>query len=144
VPVARSSPVAAARVAAASLSEVAPASPSEVLPASHRLTGAEQFRAAVRRGRRAAGRRLVVHALTANEPAPVRIGLVVSRAVGPAVVRNRVKRRLRHLLRERLPSLPGAGLLVVRALPAAATATYAELGEELDGLLARSTGLVTR
>ena len=51
---------------------------------------------------------------------PARVGFVVSKAVGNAVVRNRVKRRLRHLTREHLPALaglPGSAVLVVRALP---------------------------
>jgi len=49
----------------------------------------------------------------AEEP---RVGFVVSKAVGPAVTRNLVKRRLRHLARERVASLPADGMLVVRAL----------------------------
>lgn len=71
--------------------------------------------------------------------APARIGLVVSRAVGPAVTRNLVKRRLRHLLRDRVDSLPPGATLVVRALPAAAVTPYAALGEEVDRLLASCT-----
>jgi len=53
------------------------------------------------------------------------------------VVRNTVTRRLRGLVRDRLPGLPAGGSLVVRALPAAATASYAELGADLDACLAR-------
>jgi ribonuclease P protein component len=64
---------------------------------------------------------------------------VVSRAVGGAVVRNLVKRRLRHLARARIDALPPGAMLVVRALPAAAGRTYAELGADLDGALARAT-----
>jgi ribonuclease P protein component len=37
-------------------------------------------------------------------------------------------------------SLPGSAVLVVRALPASATASYAELGADLDRALARSSG----
>lgn len=69
--------------------------------------------------------------------APARVGFVVSRAVGPAVTRNLVKRRLRHLLRERLGRLPRGSLLVVRALPAAAGTSYAELAADLDRRLDR-------
>jgi ribonuclease P protein component len=65
------------------------------------------------------------------------VGFVVSKAVGPAVTRNLVKRRLRHLARERLASLPGSGVLVVRALPSAATASYAVLGNDFDRALDR-------
>jgi ribonuclease P protein component len=65
------------------------------------------------------------------------VGFVVSKAVGNAVVRNRVKRRLRHLAREHVTSLPGSAVLVVRALPAAGSASYAALGEDLTRSLQR-------
>jgi ribonuclease P protein component len=73
-----------------------------------------------------------------------RAGLIVSRAVGPAVTRNVVKRRLRHLLRPRLAELPAGTVLVVRALPGAASASFVELGEELDRALRRLARQVTR
>lgn len=63
------------------------------------------------------------------------MGFVVSKAVGVAVVRHRVARRLRHLMRDRLPNLPEGTLVVVRALPAAAHAASDELGADLDGAL---------
>ena len=66
-----------------------------------------------------------------------RVGLVVSRAVGNAVTRNLVKRRLRHLARERVGLLSPGSLLVVRALPASAAASYPELGQELDRCLSK-------
>jgi ribonuclease P protein component len=85
---------------------------------------------------------MVVHLWAAATPAlhgalPMqpRIGFVVSKAVGPAVTRNLVKRRLRHLARERVTHLPAGSMLVVRALPQAANASYAELGAELDRCL---------
>ena len=72
-----------------------------------------------------------------DEPGPTRIGFVVSKAVGNAVVRNRVQRRLRHLAREHLASLPGSAVLVIRALPASAEASYAELAQDLSRCLGR-------
>jgi ribonuclease P protein component len=68
-------------------------------------------------------------------PQPVRVGFVVSKAVGNAVIRNRVKRRLRHLVREQVSLLPGAAALVVRALPPAAAASSAELRADLGRCL---------
>ncbi|MEV6925366.1 ribonuclease P protein component [Dactylosporangium sp. NPDC051485] len=62
----------------------------------------------------------------------VRAGFVVSKAVGGAVVRNRVKRRLRHLVRERIADLPAGSVLVVRALPEAASVPYEILARDLD------------
>jgi ribonuclease P protein component len=69
----------------------------------------------------------------------VRAGFVVSKAVGGAVVRNRVRRRLRHLMRSRLSRLPDRTDVVVRALPGAATRTYAALGADLDEALSTIT-----
>lgn len=122
-----------------------------MLPAAHRLTAADDFRACVRNGVRAGGPLLVVHLASPEESTgadasvrPARAGFVVARTVGTATVRNRVKRRLRHLVRERLAELPPAALLVVRAQPGAATAAYAELGAELDRCLRKCLAKVGR
>jgi len=66
-----------------------------------------------------------------------RIGFVVSKAVGNAVTRNHVKRRLRHQVRDRLQVVPAGSVLVIRALPPAAGASYAELGDDVDAALGR-------
>ncbi|MEV4540137.1 ribonuclease P protein component [Micromonospora echinaurantiaca] len=127
-----------------------------MLAAAQRLRRSTDFAAAVRGGRRAGRGAVVVHLTlpTRAEPgaqaspkpardagaeqtsAPTRAGFVVSKAVGPAVVRNRVRRRLRHLVRERLADLPPGSTLVVRALPAAADASYPRLGADLDAAIA--------
>jgi ribonuclease P protein component len=65
------------------------------------------------------------------------VGFVVSKAVGNSVVRHRVSRRLRHLMRDRLGTLPPGCALVIRALPAAAAASSADLGIDLDAALRR-------
>lgn len=93
----------------------------------------------VRRGRRIGGRRVVVHLLlpaAEDDAGPATAGFVVSKAVGGAVVRTGVKRRLRHLVADRVSAVPAGARLVVRANPAAATATSAELGADLDRQLA--------
>ncbi|WP_230207845.1 ribonuclease P protein component [Microlunatus sp. Gsoil 973] len=59
------------------------------------------------------------------------MGFVVSKAVGTAVARNRVKRRLRHLVAARLADTPPAARVVVRALPAARTQPQ-RLADDLD------------
>ena len=115
-----------------------------MLPVQHRLTDSETFRTAVRRGRRAGSSCVVLHLWVDGDagPAPAAVGFTVGKAVGGAVVRNRVKRRLRHLVRERLSSLDagqGRAALVVRAQPAAATATYAQLDADLSRCLQRVT-----
>jgi ribonuclease P protein component len=68
-----------------------------------------------------------------------RVGLSTPRTLGGAVQRNRVRRRLRALLRERLAGRIGPGWdLLIIAKPAAGEATHAELGAALDALLDRS------
>ncbi|MDG4761167.1 ribonuclease P protein component [Micromonospora sp. WMMD710] len=127
-----------------------------MLAAAQRLRRSTDFAAAVRGGRRAGRGAVVVHltvpattdpsTVTSPEPArdagveqssaSTRAGFVVSKAVGNAVVRNRVRRRLRALTRERLAALPAGSTLVVRALPAAAEASYPRLAADLDAAIA--------
>ncbi|WP_425569726.1 ribonuclease P protein component [Nonomuraea soli] len=109
---------------------------SIVLSPESRMRRGAEFTAAVKRGTRAGRPTLVVHLTDSGEEAP-RVGFVVSKAVGNAVIRNKVKRRLRHLIRERLDRLPRGSLLVVRANPPAASARYEQLGAELDLALDR-------
>src|ERR1700722_2102141 len=115
-----------------------------MLPASARMRRRAGLDLATQRGSRA-GRSLVSGHLLID-PAPADgplIGFVVSRAVGGAVVRNKVRRRLRHLAREYVGALPGGSLLVLRASPRAATACQADLAADLDlviGALLRRQG----
>jgi len=105
-----------------------------VLPAEHRMRESVRFERTVRSGARAGRNTLVVHLVTRTDPGPgPAVGFVVSKGVGNAVVRNRVKRRLRALTAERLRELPSDADLVVRALAPSADADYASLGHDLDG-----------
>lgn len=95
-----------------------------MLAASARMRASEDFRATVRQGVRAARPTVVVHARTVASPPSSKsavVGFVVSKAVGNAVTRNRVKRRLRHLARP-LAEQAAGHQVVVRALPEAALA----------------------
>ena len=115
-----------------------------MLPAAARLRRSTEFTATLRVARSARGDGMVVlHAAPADPTdaesvSSPRVGFVVPRAVGPAVARNRVRRRLRHLLRDRLDRLPAGTRLVVRVLPAAASASSAQLAGALDRALARA------
>jgi ribonuclease P protein component len=99
------------------------------------------FTDTVRSGRRAGRRTLVVHLaapVSGGVPVPTLAGFVVSRQVGPSVIRHRVVRRLRPLVSARLSGLPVGSRLVVRALPPAAGASSAELAADLDAALRRA------
>jgi ribonuclease P protein component len=115
-----------------------------VLPAPNRLRKRAEFTSAVRAsgGSRAGSRILVVHAhqTGARAGCPPRVGFVVSRTVGGAVVRNRTKRRLRALVAARLDRIPEGTDLVVRANPAAAGISSRELAAALDPLFHKVIG----
>jgi ribonuclease P protein component len=94
------------------------------------MRSSKDFQRTTRRGVRVGRPTLVVHAAripddamkgaSAGRSAP-RFGFVVNGAVGNAVIRNRVKRRLRHLAAAHLAGTPAGIDIVVRALPRAAT-----------------------
>jgi ribonuclease P protein component len=108
-----------------------------VLPQQARVRRPQEFRLVTRTGRRAGGRTVTAHLLLVPDGEPAKVGFIVSRAVGSAVVRNRVKRRLREVIRVRLAGLPGGCMLVVRAQPAAALARQSDLATDVDQVLRR-------
>ncbi|MDI9629186.1 MAG: ribonuclease P protein component [Acidobacteriota bacterium] len=106
-----------------------------MLSAPFRMRSSKQFDATVRDGVRAGRPTVVVHASRRLPFEPdsgqAQVGFVVSKKVGNAVVRNRVKRRLRHLASAHLTDTPVGVSVVVRALPAAAAADFDQLAEDL-------------
>ena len=124
-----------------------------MLPSESRMRHRSEFTLAVRQGARAGRPTVTGHLFTPPQPVspgtqpapqgeaqhgePAKVGFIVSRAVGTAVVRNRVKRRLRVLVRGYLGVLPAGSLLVVRANPPAAAARQADLAADLDLVMNR-------
>lgn len=111
-----------------------------MLPPGHRLRRTDEFRSTIRRGVRVGRPLVVVHVIPGAEgdDSPVRAGFVVGRAVGGAVVRNAVRRRLRHLLHDRFDRFPAGSRVVIRAQAEAAHAPGAVLGRDLDDALDRA------
>lgn len=91
----------------------------------------------MRQGAKAGTRTAVVY-LARTGDANSMTGFAVSRAVGGAVVRNRVTRRLRAIMADELVELPLGSRVVIRALPDAAAASFAQLRDDVAGGIRRA------
>ena len=108
-----------------------------MLARGNRITRGAEYKAVVRGGSRCAGAHAVTYVASSTDDRPARFGFIVSKQVGNAVTRNTVRRRLKSVCAEALPQVrPGADV-VIRALPAAATAPYSELRAEVLRCLSR-------
>ncbi|GAB3166229.1 hypothetical protein GCM10027059_25040 [Myceligenerans halotolerans] len=90
---------------------------------------------------------MVVHLLAdpgGGSVKPPQVGLVVSKAIGNAVHRNKVKRRIRASAAAHVDELPPGVRVVVRALPPSAAASYHDLDEDLGSCLDRAVRKATR
>jgi ribonuclease P protein component len=109
---------------------------------ANRLSRSRDFDAVYRHGRSVSSRFLVLYWFPQEDPGSPRFGFSVPRSVGEAVERNRVKRQLREIWRERLDRVPAGNdyVLIVRpGLPEAVTANGFEwLGERVDEVLSQT------
>lgn len=123
----------------------------------HRVTRGDDYRRIVREGRRVGGALCVTHAVShtqgrdAADPEamsaagsgvrgaerPARFGFIVSKAVGGAVTRNLVRRRLKSIVERSIAAGFTGADVVFRALPASADASFAELEREVTRSLDR-------
>ncbi|QRY47017.1 ribonuclease P protein component [Mycolicibacterium boenickei] len=109
-----------------------------MLPARYRMRRSAEFSATVSRGARAVQPDVVVHALHEGTDATgPRVGLIVSKAVGNAVERHRVSRRLRHVARTVIPQLDATDLVVIRARAGSSETPSSRLEQQLQRALER-------
>jgi ribonuclease P protein component len=111
-----------------------------VLSARNRMRRSTEFDATVKRGVRAAQPDVIVHVRQDDEcddDGP-RVGLIVGKAVGSAVERHRVSRRLRHVVRTMLPDLNHSDRVVLRALPGSRNVSSARLEQQVRTGLRRA------
>jgi ribonuclease P protein component len=110
----------------------------------NRLSRSRDFDAVYRHGRSASTRFLVLYWFPRDDDAEgePRLGLAVPKAAGKAVVRNKIKRRLREVWRERLERVPRGRDYVLIARPGLPAAAYAQgldwLGERIDEVLQKA------
>ena len=103
-----------------------------MLAKANRITSADDYRVIVRRGAKVAGAHTVSYLRSRESGTDARFGFIVSKKVGGAVRRNLVRRRLKAVCHEALGRRRASGVdVVVRALPGAAEAEWAELRAEV-------------
>jgi ribonuclease P protein component len=107
-----------------------------MLPRGHRLRSNQEFQRVYRVGKSWAHPLAALHVLP--QPGERRFGISVSKKVGNAVVRNRVRRRIRELLRALLPETKAGFDAIVVARSASAEAEYAALSQALVELFRRA------
>ena len=99
------------------------------------LTGKVQFGLVYDRGRSWMAKEVVIRVLP-NSLGLTRYGLTVSRRVGNAVVRNKVKRRLREIIRN-TGLKPGWDIIII-ARNTTASADFITLGRSVENLLMKA------
>lgn len=109
------------------------------LPKKKRLTLPVEFGRVRSEGTAERGRFLVLGVFPKDDETSFRVGFVTSKRVGGAVIRNRVRRRLRDIVRTEQTRLRPGFWLVMVARPAAVRASYAELKDEWLRLAERAS-----
>lgn len=107
------------------------------LPRAARVRKRGAFVAIQREGRKTSGPKILLFTRVQRIPGPARLGVTVSKRVGGAVVRNRVKRLLREVYRLNPGWFGGGHDYVFVARPEAATLGLAEIRAEIEALLKR-------
>ena len=102
---------------------------SEGFPRRHRIVHGAHYRAVYAAGAKLHSARFVLFGCE-NDLGHHRLGITVSRKVGGAVVRNRVKRLFREIFRKSFAEIPGHFDFVVNARRSCAGVCYLVLQEE--------------
>src|SRR5215212_3321513 len=108
-------------------------------PKTKRLTLTAEFARVKGQGVTQRGKYILVGAMSEKDEKLFRAGFVTPKHIGTAVVRNKVRRRLRDIVRTHQLRLNAAIWLVVVARPYAANATYDQLRDEWLHLAERAS-----
>jgi ribonuclease P protein component len=115
--------------------------PSGSLPfqKTQRLTRDSEFRRVRQSGRSFHGNLITLAVLTVSPSNTLRTGIITSRKIGGAVIRNRVRRRLREIVRLHQNQVAAGTWIVLIARPTTASATYRQLEDEWLRLAKRAS-----
>ncbi|MGN0771451.1 MAG: ribonuclease P protein component [Christensenellales bacterium] len=102
----------------------------------YRLSGRRVFNYLYRKGTSVACGQLVL--IYAPSRYPLKVGVVVSKKVGKAVVRNKIRRRIKEAFRLMIPHVADNYNYVVVARPQIATLSYAQIRNSLIGVLKKA------
>lgn len=108
-----------------------------MLAKGHRINQGRDFRNIYKNGKRIPGRYILVF-FRPGEEETSRIGFVVSKKVGNAVIRNRAKRRLRSLLHDIMPGINRPYDIVINARPSIKASSTEELQQDIMQALKRA------
>ena len=111
-------------------------------PRARHLTQASEYERVKRDGFTRRGKLLIANVVPVENSRPCRVGFVTSRRVGGAVVRNRVRRRLREIVRQHQHKLRDGFWIVLVARRDAADASYRALQDEWLRLAKRASILL--
>jgi len=106
---------------------------------ARRLTQASEYERVKRDGLTRRGKLLIANVVPVENSGPCRVGFIISRRIGGAVVRNRVRRRLREIVRQQQHKLREGFWIVLVARRDAVDASYRALQDEWLRLAKRAS-----
>jgi ribonuclease P protein component len=102
-----------------------------VLTRANRVVSADDFRTAVRKGKRVGTPHAIVYIRPRSLGEPTRFGFIVAKTVGNSVTRNLMRRRLRSIGLDVLQEHAEGNDIVIRALPGSPQVSWATLHDEI-------------
>lgn len=97
----------------------------------HRLRKKEDFQSVFKSGKSVANRQFVVYTLAKSDQSPTRFGLSISKKIGNAVTRNRIKRLVKEVIRLQMDQIQSHHDVVIIARKPAAEMTFHEIDKSI-------------